>query len=118
VFAAQENLLSQSHPWLAAIAGMALGETVHLARSAARPAVTAGTGGTGNPVVSLVEDLLAALLTVFAVVLPIVAIGLLVVVSILVARRVRRWRRRRAARRPDPAESPGAPPPGWPRAVP
>lgn len=118
VFAAQENLVSQSNPWLAALAGMALGETVHLARSAARPAVTAGTGGAGNPVVSVLEDVLAVLLTVFAVVIPILAIGLLVVVSVVVGRRVRRWRRRRAARRAGPPEGNQAPPPGWPRAVP
>jgi hypothetical protein len=96
VFGAQENLLSESSPWAAAVAGMALGGSVHLARSAVRPAVTAGTGGTGNPVVSLVEDVVALVVTVLAVLVPVLAFLAVVVVTFWVVRRVRRWRRRRA----------------------
>jgi hypothetical protein len=96
VFGAQENLLSQSAPWAAAVAGMVLGESVHLARSGVRPAVTAGTGGVGNPVLSAIEDAVAFVLTVLAVVVPVLAFVGLVVVVVLVWRRVLRWRRRRA----------------------
>lgn len=94
VFAAQENLLSQSHPWAAALAGMVLGESVHLARSAVRPAVTAGTGGVGNPIASAIEDAMSFALTVLAVVVPGLAFVAVVVVSVVVFRRVRRRRRR------------------------
>ncbi len=120
VFAAQENLLSQSHPWAAALAGVVLGESVQLARGAVRPAVTAGTAGVGNPVVSAVEDAVAAVMTVLAILVPVLAFVLLVTLVIVLWRRVRRWRRRRAARRgvpgpPAPFEGSGPTPP---RAVP
>ena len=95
VFGAQENLLSQSAPWAAAVAGMVLGESVHLARSSVRPAVTAGTGGVGNPVMSAIEDAVSFVLTVLAVLVPVLAFVALVVVTVVVWRKVRRWRRRR-----------------------
>lgn len=95
VFGAQENLLSQSAPWAAAVAGMVLGESVHLARSSARPAVTAGTGGVGNPVMSAIEDAVSFVLTVLAVLVPVLAFVAVVVVTVVVWRKVRRWRRRR-----------------------
>lgn len=106
VFGAQENLLSHSAPWAAAVAGMVLGESVHLARSAVRPAVTAGTGGVGNPVASTLEDVTSFVLTVLAVLVPVLAFVAVVVVTIVVWRRVRRWRRRRAA---AAAAAPAAP---------
>jgi heme exporter protein D len=98
VFGAQENLLSQSAPWAAAVAGMVLGESVHLARSGVRPAVTAGTGGVGNPVLSAIEDAAAFVLTVLAVVVPVLAFVGLVVGVVWVWRRVLRRRRRRTER--------------------
>ena len=120
VFAAQENLLSQSHPWAAALAGVVLGESVQLAHGAVRPAVTAGTAGVGNPVVSAVEDAVAAVLTVLAIVVPVLAFVLLVTMVVVLWRRVRRWRRRRAERRAasgvvTPVDGRGPTPP---RAVP
>ena len=96
VFGAQENLLSQSAPWAAAVAGMVLGESVHLARSSVRPAVTAGTGGVGNPVMSAIEDAVSFVLTVLAVLVPVLAFVAVVVVTVVVWRKVRRWRRRRS----------------------
>lgn len=123
VFAAQENLISQSHPWAAALAGVVLGESVQLARGAVRPAVTAGTAGVGNPVVSAIEDAVSVVLTVLAILVPVLAFVLLVTLVVVVWRRVVRWRRRRAARRAasgDVIATPGpdATGPGSPRAVP
>lgn len=120
VFAAQENLLSHTHPWLAAGAGMVLGESMHLGRSALRPAVTAGTGGVGNPIVSAIEDAFSAVLTLLAVVVPILAFLFLVAMVFFAVRFLRRWRRHRSDAR---ARAPGlaaSPPPGGagPRAVP
>ena len=96
VFGAQENLLSQSFPWAAAVAGMVLGGSVHAARSTVRPAVTASTGGVGNPVVSVVEDVIAAAVTVLAVLVPVLAFASVAILTFWVVRRVRRWRRRRS----------------------
>lgn len=94
---AQQNLLSHSHPGLAALVGVGLGGAVHVSRSAVRPVVTAGTAGAGNPVVSTVEDVVSFVLTLLAVVVPVLAFAALVVVTVVLARRVVRWRRRRAA---------------------
>ena len=74
VFAAQENLLSNAHPVLAGGVGLVLGGSVHAARSTIRPAVTATTGGIGNPIVSFVEDAVSLVLTVLAVVVPVLAV--------------------------------------------
>lgn len=116
VLAAQENLLSQSHPWAAAIAGAVIGESVHLARSAVRPVVTAGTGGVGNPFASAFEDLVSLFVTVLAILVPVLAFVVVVTATVVLWRRVRRWRRRRAAR--AAAAVPPDPPSFGPRAIP
>ncbi len=79
------------------IAGGSTAEAVHAARSAVRPLSTLGTGGIGNPVLSLLEDIGSALLTLFAFVVPVLAV--LAVVALLVLGLVlwRRTRRRRPA---------------------
>ena len=84
-------------PLMAAGIGIVLGAPVaaapHFAKSAARVASTATTGGLANPVLSLLEDLASALLIILAVLLPILALGVVVVVGVLVARWVRRRKR-------------------------
>lgn len=117
VFAAQENLLTEVHPLLAAVAGMAVGEGAHLTRSAVRPAVSAGTGGVGNPVVSAFEDLSAAMLTVLAVIAPVLAFLAACGLVVLVVLAWRRWRRRRR-RQGGPGAEPGGGMPLHPRAAP
>jgi len=131
VFAAQENLLSNTHPVLAGGVGLVLGGTVHAARSVLRPAVTATTGGVGNPVISAVEDVVSTVLTVLAVVVPVLAFLTLVGLVAWAVVVIRRWRARRlrdrqaragAARGPggvtgasDGSPSTPAPgPPEWP----
>ena len=84
-------------PMWATIVGIAVGAPVaaapHVAKSALRLVSSATTGGLANPVVSLLEDVLAALLVVLAVVVPIAALVSLIVVAWL---GVRVWRRRRS----------------------
>jgi hypothetical protein len=66
---------------------------------AIRPLSTVGTGGVGNPVLSLAEDAASAVLSLFAIVLPVLA--LLLVIAFFVAG----WRllvRLRAAARGRP----------------
>ena len=83
-------------PSAAAIAGLIVGAPAALAFNAAQTGVrvgsTATTGGLGNPLVSLVEDVLAFLTVIIAflapILIPIVVIGLIVVIYRL-ARRVR-----------------------------
>jgi hypothetical protein len=107
VVMAQEHLLTQTHPAVAGVLGLVLGGTIHAGRSAFRPVVTAGTGGIGNPVVSIVEDVTSAVLTLLAIVVPVLAflsvIGLIVFAVVW----FRRWRRRRAERRTAAGMAPG-----------
>lgn len=121
VVMAQENLLTEVHPAVAAILGLVLGGSIHAGRSALRPVMTAGTGGVGNPVVSIVEDVSSVMLTVLAIVVPVLAFLSVVGMVVLGIVLYRRWRRRRAERRQaeqvGPGVAPGvaAPPDAWQR---
>jgi hypothetical protein len=95
---AQEHLLTQAHPAVAGVLGLVLGGSIHAGRSAFRPVVTAGTGGVGNPVVSIVEDVASAVLTLLAIVVPVLAFLSVVGMVVLAVVWFRRWRRRRAER--------------------
>lgn len=79
------------------IVGALVAGSVHAGRASARPLSTAGTAGVGNPVLSLLEDAGAGLLTAVAFLLPVLAflavLGLLVGALLL----LRRWRRFAAA---------------------
>jgi hypothetical protein len=94
-------------PALMTIIGLVAAETSHGTRMAIRPFSTATTGGLGNPVLSLVEDVLSLGLSVVAIVLPVLA--LLLVVALLVAawRAIRRLRLSRARRAAAAAAPPG-----------
>ena len=62
------------HPVIAFIAGLILAGSVHAAKSVARPAVTATTGGTANWLVSILEDVLALISAIIAILLPILIV--------------------------------------------
>jgi hypothetical protein len=99
LFASQQNVLSDMHPAIAAIAGLVVAGGFHGSRAAARPISTAATGGVANPVLSLVEDVLSGLLSLLAVFLPFIALGVAGLVAVLlivaVARARRVWMERR-----------------------
>ncbi|CAA9590228.1 MAG: hypothetical protein AVDCRST_MAG18-4914 [uncultured Thermomicrobiales bacterium] len=87
------------NPVLAALLGLLVAGGVHATKATARPLVTATTGGLGNPVVSIIEDLLSlfgALLAIFA---PVLVVVFLLVLCLFLALIVRRRRARRAATR-------------------
>ena len=71
LFAASSGVVGDLHPVPAFIAGLLLAGTVHTAKTIARPAVTATTAGTGNWLVSLIEDMLALITAILAILLPI-----------------------------------------------
>ena len=89
-------------PTTAAVAGIIVGAPAALAFNAAqtgaRVGSTATTGGLGNPLVSLVEDVLAVLTVLVAFLAPIVVPVLLIVLAIVVFRLARRLRDRRETR--------------------
>ena len=79
-FAASANVVTDVSPVLALAAGLLVAGTVHVAKAGAlRPMVTATTGGVGNVPVSIAEDIVSTVLSILAIVLPIL-IGTLMVV--------------------------------------
>jgi hypothetical protein len=71
-FAAAANVITDLHPVIALGAGILVAGSVHAVKAVAiRPAVTATTGGLGNTPVSVLEDFLATIVSVLAIVLPI-----------------------------------------------
>jgi hypothetical protein len=95
LFAASGNVISDISPVLAMVCGLFIAGSVHAAKAAARPAVTAGTLGTGNPIVSLAEDAVSGTTTVVAIVAP----ALLAALALLVLFWFLRRRQKRARRR-------------------
>jgi hypothetical protein len=80
-FAASANVVTDVSPILALAAGLLVAGTVHVAKAGAlRPAVTATTAGAGNVPVSIAEDIISTVLSILAVVLP-VLIGTLIIVA-------------------------------------
>jgi hypothetical protein len=98
LFAGQTGLETELPTLVAVVAGALVAGTVHAERAAVRPVATLGSGGVGNPVLSLVEDAGALVLTAAAFVLPVLAaVAVLVLVAGgLLAVRAVRGRLRRA----------------------
>lgn len=64
-------------PLVLLLAGLVTAFGVHATKAAVRPAVNVATLGVGAPVVSLVEDLVSAVTTLVAVLLPVLVVLLL-----------------------------------------
>ena len=95
LFAGQTGLETDVPTLAAIVLGGVTAGTIHLGRASVRPASTAATGGIGNPVLSLGEDVGSALLTAFAFLLPLLAVVVVVaLVAALVAGRRRLARTR------------------------
>ncbi|MBI4758229.1 MAG: DUF4126 domain-containing protein, partial [Chloroflexi bacterium] len=68
-----------------------LAGSIHSVKATVRPAVTAFTGGLGNPILGFVEDVVAATVTILSILLPflmVVLLGLFLLLLFLL------WRRR------------------------
>lgn len=96
LFAANTNAITDMNVVLAAVAGILVAGTVHTTKGVARPVVTASTGGMGNWLVSLLEDIVAFTASIMAIFVPTI-IGTLVVIALIFAIRFV-WRRRRRNR--------------------
>jgi hypothetical protein len=85
LFAASTGAVTDIHPVVAIIAGLVVAGSVHAVKAAAvRPAVTATTGGAGNVPVSIAEDVTAAVISILAVVVPVVLASMIVLLTALV----------------------------------
>lgn len=95
LFAASGNIISQMSPVAAMICGLLVAGSVHAAKTTARPAITASTAGLGNPVVSVVEDIVSGVTTFIAIILPVLAaIVIVALLGFFLWLSVRRHRRR------------------------
>lgn len=93
MFASHNNVLTGMHPVIAMLAGVIVAGGFHASRAAVRPIATATTAGIGNPVLSFIEDVFSALLSVLAIFAPIVAFVVfiaLLLVALSAWQRVRR----------------------------
>jgi hypothetical protein len=101
LFAASAGIVSDIHPVLALACGLLVAGTIHAVKASARPAITATTGGIGNPVLSTAEDIVSGILSVLAIVVPIfVALIILLLLGLLVFWLLRRRRRHRETQMP------------------
>jgi hypothetical protein len=81
-FAASANVVTDVSPVLALACGLLVAGSVHVAKAGAvRPMVTATTGGAGNIPVSIAEDIVSTVLSILAIVLPILVGTLMVVLA-------------------------------------
>jgi hypothetical protein len=88
-FAASANVVTDVSPVLALACGLLVAGTVHVAKAGvARPVVTATTGGAGNVPISIAEDVTSTILSIVAVVLPILIGTLLIVVAAFIIWRI------------------------------
>ena len=97
LFAANANVITDINPVIAVIAGLFLAGTVHTAKGAVRPLVTASTGGMGNWVVSIIEDVIAVVASILAIIMPFLVVVFAAVASIWLVR----WYRKRKANEPQ-----------------
>ncbi|MFD0784876.1 DUF4126 domain-containing protein [Micromonospora azadirachtae] len=67
-----------SHEWVPVVTGVLIAFGVHLLKSAARPIINATTAGVGAPVASTAEDATSALVSVVAILLPVLVLLFLV----------------------------------------
>lgn len=84
------------HPGFAALLGIITAGGIHATKASARPLVTATTGGLGNPVVSVIEDVASFGLTILALIAPIVVALFLIFGAFAAFLLIRRLRARRA----------------------
>ncbi|MCT2279405.1 DUF4126 domain-containing protein [Micromonospora chalcea] len=91
-----------SHQWVPVVVGVLIALGVHLLKAAARPVINATTAGVGAPVASTAEDATSVVMSVVALLLPVLVLvfllGLVFFVPWLFRRRRKRRRERAAAR--------------------
>lgn len=95
-FAASAKVITDIHPILSMSLGLIVAGSVHTVKSAAvRPAITATTGGMGHTPVSIAEDIIATIMSILAILLPIL-VGIFFFLLVIVL--FRWWSRRSAAK--------------------
>jgi hypothetical protein len=81
------------NPALAMILGLLIAGVVHAAKALSRPVITVSTAGLGNPIISMVEDGVAVITSIIAVIFPLIVIAAIIVFGVLLFWAYRRIRR-------------------------
>jgi hypothetical protein len=99
-FASSAQVITEVNPVLSLAAGLLVAGGVHAVKSAAvRPAVTVTTGGVGNVPVSILEYFVSTVLSLLAVLVPVMVAGMLILLAILLLWFVWRRENRKTLRR-------------------
>jgi hypothetical protein len=85
--------VGEINPAVSLFVGLLTAGAVHGAKASVRPAVTVSTGGVGNPLVSTLEDFVATVTSIVAIVLPLILILVLPLFAFGLWRIYRRLRR-------------------------
>ena len=82
LFAASAKVITDVHPVISLAAGLLVAGSVHAVKSLAiRPAVTATTGGVGNAPVSMLEDIVAGVISILSIVIPVLFAVLAILIT-------------------------------------
>ncbi|ASW56441.1 DUF4126 domain-containing protein [Plantactinospora sp. KBS50] len=87
-----------SKQWIPIAAGVLIAFSVHGIKAAARPVINAATVGMGAPVASTAEDVTSVIMSLAAIILPVLVLVFLVAMVAFVAWLLRRRRDRRRER--------------------
>lgn len=98
LFAAESGTIGGLDPTVGFVLGLLSAGSVHAVKATGRPLVTTFTGGMGNMLVSLVEDMISAITAVLALIVPIVAAIIMAIILGLALWMILRWRARRRKR--------------------
>lgn len=96
VLALANSGVGTPHPGFLLILGIITAGGVHATKATARPLVTATTAGLGNPIISVIEDVVSFGMAILALIAPIVVAILLLLGAFAVFLLIRRLRARRA----------------------
>ena len=99
LFAGHSGVVGSIDPPVAFILGLMAAGSVHAVKATSRPIITATTGGIGNPIVSMLEDIVAVIATAMAIIAPIVAAVMMALILLVAFYVVWRWRARRRRRK-------------------
>ena len=95
LFAANAQVITDISPVITIIAGLLLAGSVHITKGVIRPVVTTTTAGTGNWLVSIIEDVIAFFVSVLSILIPVLALLLTVFFLFISFNWLRRRRQRR-----------------------
>ena len=98
---------------IAGILGAGIAGTTHIAKSGTRAASTVTTAGLGNPVLSIIEDVLAIVTVLFALIAPVIGAIFFALLVFLVVRGIALFLRRRRQRQAQTSLATTTP--AWPQ---